>query len=120
MTSDDRMRIRVDLPDPLAPISPKISPRAMSNDTSCTARTRRRGFFDHGRCMPGVNDLETPRTTRGGAPGWSGLSGEGSKYTNSPHVVVGAGRAAPMIGWAGGPAAGTEDCGSAVAVSAAS
>lgn len=63
-TSEDRMRISVDLPDPLAPMSPKISPRPTWNDTSCTARTRRGGLRDQ-RWAPGVNVLETLRTANG-------------------------------------------------------
>src|SRR3954462_11802472 len=74
-TSVDRMRISVDLPEPLAPIKPKMAPRSTSNDTSCTARTCRRGLLDHGRRCPGVKLLLTPRTARG-RPGSGTTDGE--------------------------------------------
>src|SRR5437016_13774840 len=64
-TNDERIRIRVDFPDPLAPISPKMLRGAISKETSCTARTRRGGFLDHGERKPGVKVLDTCRTTSG-------------------------------------------------------
>src|SRR4051812_6889871 len=63
------MRISVDLPEPLAPMRPNISPRATSNETSCTARTRRRGRRRRRGPTPGVNVLDTRRTTSGSSEG---------------------------------------------------
>src|SRR3954451_8064841 len=69
MTNDDKMRISVDLPEPLAPMRPNISPRVTSNETSCTARTRRRGRRRRRGPTPGVNVLDTRRTTSGTSEG---------------------------------------------------
>src|SRR4051794_36560516 len=84
-TSVERMRISVDLPEPLAPMSPKMAPRSTSNDTSCTARTCRRGLLDHGRRCPGVKLLLTPRTARG-RPG-SGTT-DGGAVTDGEAAVT--------------------------------
>src|SRR5262249_6009976 len=57
-------RISVDLPEPLAPRLPKISPRASLNVTSSTATlVRRAGDFRQGRPgrLPETNCLDTPR-----------------------------------------------------------
>src|SRR3954469_12028210 len=64
-TNDERILISVDLPEPLAPMSPNTAPDAISNETFSTARTRRRGAADHGRRWPGVKILVTSRTTSG-------------------------------------------------------
>src|SRR5688500_3082073 len=52
-------RMRVDLPEPLAPRTPWMSPRSRRNDTSLIAAT---GL----RLRPTTNDLLTPSMSRAG------------------------------------------------------
>src|SRR5687768_13520936 len=80
-TSVDSVLINVDLPEPLAPIKPKIEPRATSKETSSMARTRRRGFFEPGRRQPGENVLDRPRTD-------SGSSGETTGERDMEVVLI--------------------------------
>src|SRR3954466_2402762 len=61
------MRMRVDFPEPLAPMRPKTAPGSISNETSRTARTRRRGALRKGDHPPGVKLFDTPRTMSGGS-----------------------------------------------------
>src|SRR5438132_2063832 len=64
-TSEERIRISVDFPEPLAPMRPNTERGSISNETSWTARTFRRRLPDQGAWKPAVNALETSRTTSG-------------------------------------------------------
>ena len=88
------IRISVDLPEPLAPITPKISPGLISNETSSTARYGGRRRADGGH-RDGTNVLVTRSTVRAGSSTGSATGRSavlGSVVTEGSGVVDGTGR----------------------------
>ena len=94
-SSVEMTRISVDLPEPLAPRTPKISPRSTRSETSSTARTRfgadvDRHGTDHRSCDSKLSrHVETPAQAERRSVSWLSRRSRAELTFTEKHLIEG-------------------------------